>query len=68
MNRNSWNRILDKYSKAFGPGKKVRIVYKTAQSTLTGTITEVDDDFLVVGTERGPAIVVLEAVAAILTI
>ena len=66
MNKTSWNRILTKYDNSIGPGTNVSVIFKTACDQVSGTIKEIDEDFLVISMENGKgvaAIIVLEEVA-----
>jgi hypothetical protein len=66
MNRTSWNRILTKYENSIGPGTNVSVIFKTARDQVSGTVKEIDDNFLVRGLDSGQgvaAIIVLEEVA-----
>jgi len=70
MNQTSWKRILDRYAESVGSGRRVVVLFKTAHEHLAGTIKELDEDFLVIGTEDGSGIegiVALEDVAGIRT-
>lgn len=66
MNRTSWDRILNKYSESIGPGKRVIVIFKTAQDPVSGIIKEIDEGFLVLENEEDggiAAIVELEQFA-----
>ena len=70
MNQTSWKRILDKYAESIGPGRRIIVLFKTAHEHVAGTIKEIDEDFLVIGTEDGrgiEGIVALEDVVGIRT-
>ena len=70
MNQASWKRILDKYAESIGPTRRIVVLFKSAHEHLSGTIKELDEDFLVIGTEDGSGIegiVALEDVAGIRT-
>jgi hypothetical protein len=70
MNQTSWKRILDKYAESIGPRRRIIVLFKTAHEQVAGIIKEIDEDFLVIGTEDGrgiEGIVVLEDVVGIRT-
>ena len=70
MNQASWKRILDKYAQEIGSSRRIVVLFKAAHEHVAGTIKELDEDFLVIGTEDGrgiQGIVALEEVAGIRT-
>ena len=70
MNQKAWKRILDKYAESIGSGRRIVVLFKSAHEHLAGTIKELDEDFLVIGTEDGSGlegIIALEDVAGIRT-